>query len=581
MEDKFLEDRIWEKLEKKMAINEFDNIEDIKKKEKSDFKKISFGKVASLVLLTLFLAGNVYAYTTENKNIFQWAFDKLGITERYEQSKINVNETKIYDDYTLTLEDYGLDKENLIICFDLKSKNDLNIDYPFIEEPDIYFYENINIMDNNYQYAVLGDDIRRIVEKVNNREYKIIEICKIDGNKITENSKLDVNFTLERMFSGYNGLEYEKLGDWNFNLLIDNEKLNFEYEEYNIINKETTIKDISKNSVGKGVDLDGNYFYNEAILSALKIKNSNILTKLTVVLSGGYHTNTQYTIEILDENNNIILNRDMQYLVGGINDIVFKKIDMNSKIKINVYEEGYDFNYDEDMEKYGYIPQYEQSDIAIGSLEIDLSTDLEQPKKVEYNKLTRQFGDIELSYNENAEIDEWDYGNNLTFTFNENIGDYIVSRYDIGVSYFENNLEFKDLNKLVETLRNLDYLGGYSLDNYYNISLLDENYNFYDVEFSFEQLMEVANNGKVDIDGNVYTLKDFSNINEVEYTDIKEVDLDSGNIKAITFIENFYLEHFRNYVFILNGNIYRIRYKNDFSNIDMADEFVNNIKLAK
>ena len=76
-----------------------------------------------------------------------------------------------------------------------------------------------------------------------------------------------------------------------------------------------------------------------------KIKNSNILTKLTLQLDGYYHTNTQYTLKIVDENNNIILDRDIEYIIPGVDqDIIIPRIEMNSKIKIIFYEEEYIYN---------------------------------------------------------------------------------------------------------------------------------------------------------------------------------------------------------------------------------------------
>lgn len=377
MENNTLEDKVWEKLEKKMAIDNFEKIENITKKEKIKMKKYNFKKVSSFCLVALFLASNLYSYATENKNIFTWAFDKLGITQKYEENKIDINESQTSNGYELVLENYGLDKDTLIMTFDLKSEEELEIEYPFIEEADIYFYESIKIIDENNQYDISNNNITKIVEKISNTEYKICELYKIDGTEITENSKLDIKFYLEKLLEGKNGLDYETLGDWNFNIAINNEKLNLNFEEFDVINKETTLETISKTDVNKFMDANGNYFHGDATVKVLKLKNSNIVTKLSVLLDGFYRSNNNYTIEILDNNNNVILDKDIQYIVGGcIQDIIIRNIDMNSKIKINIYQKGYDFDYESTMEKYGHIPEIEETVVAIGSLEIDLSKDL-------------------------------------------------------------------------------------------------------------------------------------------------------------------------------------------------------------
>lgn len=340
-------------------------IEKLKKEEnrKGEIGMKIRNKIIAVIsaLSVISIGGVAFANTMpeEWKNSIK-AFFGIISNETYEEIKVETNETKYDNGYSLTLENYGIDRDNLLLEFNLKTEKEIELEYPFMEEPTYYFYDRVKIVNENQDEYVITNEIINgednakstiLLDKINSKEYKIYEIYSIGNKKISNNSTLNIDFLLEELPKDADELIYDELANFKFEIQIDNEKMDDYYEEFDIEDKEIRIKD---EFLGENNEI----FTGDAIFSIKNFKTSNIASKFIISLYGYYHTNTQYTVKITDENDNIILNRNIQYLLGGMEeDIIIPKIDMNSKIKITIYE----FYYGD------------TEDIAEGSIEIDLS----------------------------------------------------------------------------------------------------------------------------------------------------------------------------------------------------------------
>ena len=253
-----------------------------------------------------------------------------------------------------------------MLSFDLKTADEIELEYPFIEEPTYYFYDMVKIINENNDEYVLSNEIINgtdnekstiLLDKINNKEYKIYEIYTIDSSKITENSKLYIDFYLENLPEDAIELVYDRLCEFNLETPINSEKIDNSFKEYSINNMIAAWDsyEFPDGEIG------------QTTIRISKIKNSNILTKLTLDLGGYYHTgDNQYTLKITDENNNTILNRDIEYILPGVEqDIIIPKMDMNSKINITFFEEDYVYN-----EK---TKNYTKTDIGSATITLDLT----------------------------------------------------------------------------------------------------------------------------------------------------------------------------------------------------------------
>lgn len=499
MENNSLENKVWEKLEKKMAAENYYSKENINKIGERKMKTKNLGKVVSFSFLAIFLAGNVYTYAKDNKNIFSWMIDKIGIYQKYEENKIDANQSKNSNGYELTLANYAIDKDTLIINFNLKSNEEISLEYPFTDNSNVDFDNLIKIIDADKQYSVSGADMNFMIEKINNKEYNILEICKIDSSKVSENNKLDIDFTLNSKDN------FSKLANWNFKVELNNQKNNLDFEEYDVINKQTT--------------------FDNTNINLLKIKNSNMATKLTFYLDDIGDSNSLYTVEVLDENDNIILNKDIEYLnFVGIQDVIIKKVELNSKLKVNIYKEE------------------NKKEVSKASFELDLSKDLKESKKIEYKKISKVFGDIQLSYYDNAEIfqdSDVENGESLVLQYYDEVNSVKLPGLNIHVNYYKNKFKDKELKEIVNLIINRQF----------------------------------------NTDGTEFHPEDFNNqpINELKnlISDVREVKLSNGKINAITYVDAFY----RHYIFVMDENIYEIYYEINFDYSDVAQEFIDDINL--
>ncbi len=322
------------------------------KLKKEEFKINLKSKIAAIIAsLSIISVGGVAFACVVSEDVRTTIKSFFGIVsiEQYEEAKIDTNETIANNGYSLTLENYGIDAETLLLSFNLKTENEIELEYPFLEEPDYYFCDMVKIVNKNQEEYIISNEIigeednkksTILLDKINNKEYKIYEIYTIDSSKITEDSILYIDFSLENLPENATELVYNKLCEFNFEVPINSEKINNNFKEYLPNNAVITWDSDCSPSDEVSTEEIG-----QVTAELTKIKNSNILTKLTLQLDGYYHTNTQYTLKIVDENNNIILDRDIEYIIPGVDqDIIIPRIEMNSKIKIIFYEEEYIYN---------------------------------------------------------------------------------------------------------------------------------------------------------------------------------------------------------------------------------------------
>ncbi len=286
--------------------------------------------------------------------------------ESYEEQKIEINKTEYSNGNTLTLKNYGIDSNTLLLSYNLKTKNKINLQYPFPEEPDYFFKDAIKIIDdcgNEYEINDIlqgnGEDTT-LVYKISDMEYEIYEIFTIDTTLLTFNNTICTDFILYELPQNANGLEYKEMGEFQFDINFNKDIISHEYEEFNID------KQIIWNSEFLIIGDEVGNPLNEPIKTTEdthvrfnKITNTKFVSKISCILEGGYYTNVDYTISISDENGNVILDKKTEYLYGLAKaDIIVPKLDMNSKINISVYEISYTEKGEEEIEK--------------GSIKIDL-----------------------------------------------------------------------------------------------------------------------------------------------------------------------------------------------------------------
>lgn len=354
MENNFNNDlnkKVLEKLEEKIAIEKF------KEKEKIEKKRGTFLKVASVAIVTMLLAGNIYTYATYEENIFSFILNKIGILENYDEKSIDVNDEKVSDikgQNILTLVNYGMDKDTLIVSYSLK-----------LEEKPEYFVENLlgdfYIINGENKYK-LNDFSSTYFYKINDTQYDIIQMFNIDISKVLG----DVRFISDiKLYKELEGPIEDLLGEWSFDIKLEKSKLNLEYQEYYLENKVVEFFDENgEKDTFKYLDENSNLEPESVKVQIEELNQSDLATKL-VFTNARLYTNIKYFVEIIDEQGNIILENNTVSIKGLESEsILFRKVNLNSKITVNIY--GY--NYQEDG----------KVETSKGSIVLDLSKDLNE-----------------------------------------------------------------------------------------------------------------------------------------------------------------------------------------------------------
>lgn len=548
-----LNKRVLEKLEKKISAYEFKNQENTNEKQSKKIVKMSFLKVASIAIVIGLLGGNVYTYATYNENMFSYILNKIGIFENYENNSKEVNitgENQVKsENCKLTLVSYGADKDMLVFKYKLE-----------LEEPMEFHKEvidNVKIKNNDGVYGITDflSSQRSVYEKISDTEYEFYNFYKIDSSKIEENSKILLYVNVYKELE--EGIE-NILGTWNFEIDFEKNNLANEYKEYAFENKKAIFKNVETN---KDEILNP---YSDYSVKVLEMKQSDIGSKLVMYLNDyGTEPSLSYYVEILDENGNIILDDNLEFLIGGVpTEILFQKVDLTSTLVVNVYE------------------KVEDKTLRKASITLDLEKDLKE-KSIESSNEKEKYSweDIEISYPANSEISKESYetGDNtrkaLFVVLNNSIGneEYVNSYINI---YKYKNIYNRSLKELSEDLKNLEYLGGYGIRTDYSIYKEDGN----DIEnVSYEEMMNFAKNKKLSKNGKEVTTDEI-NIHEVKYYDEKNIKIDG--VDGFKWTEEYGGVKDK-YVFILDNNIYEIDCTSDFSNKEIIKEFIESIKINK
>jgi len=222
MENNDLNIRVYEKLQKKIAMNEFIESEKITEKKAIRSYAGITTKVASILMLFGLVGGNIYTFAVHNENIFSYTLKKIGILQEYDENKKTVNAVSKYDGTTLEVVDYVIDSDNLIMRYKLVLSNPE-------KDIDINFTENAKIRDNLSSYDI-SNSFRNYVgiSKISDTEYEIYRIYDVNSSVLTNYNIYFMNDVV--IYKANNSSDV--LGEWNFNFKID--KNNMDSKEYDV-----------------------------------------------------------------------------------------------------------------------------------------------------------------------------------------------------------------------------------------------------------------------------------------------------------------------------------------------------------
>ena len=343
-----LKQNVLKKLENKIAIEEFKQNENIEKISKRKSSNIGL-KIASFLVITLLL-GNVYTFAAYKQNLFSFIISRIGIIENYSEQGTEINEEKISNNNSLTLSSYAFDNESLVITYNLK----------FDKAPEFFLEDLIDsskIIDNANTYN-LEENHRTTHYKISETEYEFIKIYDLNEISLSDNAQFISEITLYKEFEGPIA---DKLGKWNFNITLNKNNTENINKKYILENK--TIELFDQN--GEKSSFNSFNPSDEPTYLKIDVKELNITELGTeIIFNSLLYTDVDYFVEILDENGNVLLENNTEKIISNESTkIIFKAVDLNSKITINIDEISFD------GPNSSYIS-------AEGSLTLDLSKDL-------------------------------------------------------------------------------------------------------------------------------------------------------------------------------------------------------------
>lgn len=319
-----------------------------KKVNKITMKNTVIKIIAEIVIL-LFAGTNLVAYATEKTNIISWVLDKLNLGEAYEEHLETVDYLIKDKETTITLKNVAIDSG--IAIFEYNVKFDKEIKYPeYFTTKDIGIEFNGNqgtdtgweyderIICNDYEYKCMADGYRQsFCNKISENEYEVYHLYHIEPYIFKGTIEIDSNIYSINFDVGDVPTEEEIIcnGNWKFHYEIDSQKCNNSVKYYNVNNAKVQIDE----------EDDLNY-----------IKLNNIIQTdigTILVFEKGYTEGViEATFELLDENENIILNKDIEELTGIGNFV--KKMEENKEYTIKLYVKKYVYEIDK-VEEGSYI----------------------------------------------------------------------------------------------------------------------------------------------------------------------------------------------------------------------------------
>lgn len=543
MENKDLNEKVLNRLREKIAIEEYR----VAQKEFSNvdrkIKPASFFKVASVAIITTVVAGNLYTYATYNKDIFSYVLDRIGIFEIDKEKIVQVNDTQSSNDAELTLENYGIDEETLIIGYRLKS------DKP-IDSVMEYFGDTTTIIDENNEYHLEANNFAAFYP-ISDTEYEVLKSYSLDPSIISDNAVVKTNLKLYKYLD-----TDETSGEWEFEFQLEKDKTDVDYEEYLLEDKYVELEILNNE--------ERDFLPTAKIL---EIKKSDMATKLVIYIEN-YLTDVSYFVEVLDENGNTILEDNIQRVYGGIpTEVLLRKIDFNSKINVNIYE------------KDG-IGDAKFETLSKGNISIDLVNDLKKSETKEISYITKEWCDLNLTYDDEYEVDEYtnelrngDTEYTLGFALYEYVGNekFTIDIGNINLKCFNNTLN-KNVQECFEEIKSLNVLGD-------NLPLFQDEYTIYldgsgeEVKLNHAQMIELSKNREIVIDGTVINSEN-NLFMDIKCKNMQKLEIDGA--EAISWIEYDY----KKYVFEYNGKIYIISTPNDINDKKGIEKFINSIKFT-
>ncbi|MBQ7410049.1 MAG: hypothetical protein IJW20_01540 [Clostridia bacterium] len=534
MENKDLNQRVLKRLEEKIAIEEFrkENNTQVKKKTNMFFKAASFIIVAGIV------GGNIYTYATYNQNIISYVLDKLELFD-----VTQVNDVQVDENASLILESYGFDDNTLIVGYKLKVNN--------VEETFVNNMIDISrIIDGENVYG-LERSIQMTLNKINDTEYEAIAVYNFDTSKISDNAIFETKIYLPKYLD-----TGEHIGEWSFRIPLESKRKVLDYEEYIFDDKKVTLKEL------KLEEIPENHIYKT--LNLLEIKKSDLATKLVCYLDGYLTGGVDYFIEIIDENGEVILPSNIQRIPGGTpTEIVFKKIDFDSKITINISEV-------DGTEK-----------LSEGTITIDLRNDIKKKARKEISYTTKKWQDLKLKYDEELDVDI--YENNST------LHDGTIYRMDLRLyEYFGDKKEYNDFIRLEcyenlenRTLEELAEFRRYVDSVSWGVHPFQEKYPIYlenradAINLNRSEILELGKNREIIIDGQKINSENFT-FNDFKFYNVKNTKL--KEIDAIMWTESS-SDVYNIYMFIYKGMVYELEVPNNIKNIETVKEFLDDIEF--
>lgn len=534
MENNDLNQKVLRRLEEKIAIEEY-----IQENNPQTRKKKSFLKIACVIAMIL-ITGNIYTYATQNKDIVSYVLDKINLL-----NVIDVNDIQTGEKASLTLENYGFDEDTLIIGYKLKIKD---LDETFINN----LFDISRITDGDEIYGV-ERAYSMLLDKISDTEYEVIASYNFDTSQISNNAIFETKIILPKYLD-----VGEHVGEWKFEIPLDTSKKALNYEKYAVENKSVILQEIP------AVEHDENYLYLSA--SLLQVKTSDMVTKFVFLLESYSTGGAIYTVEILDENGEVILENNIQKLFGGVpTEVICKKLNFDSKITINIYE----ISGDEVTAK--------------GSLEVDLAKDLKKEIEHQISYTTKKWYNLKFKYNEDFKTDVWNNNSesHIRFDLCEYVGNYKKYENSINIKTYEDKGTMT-LEEIGEFVREADVV--WPGANAFQTSFAEYSDELQDfVYLNRSQILELAKNGEVIVDGikidtiDNTTGDEFDIRESIKYENIKKIKI--KELDAITWTKNSGREVNNIYMFIYKGNVYQLEVPSNIVYKDMIEEFINNIEL--
>jgi len=463
----------------------------------------------------------VYTSTPIESNIIE----KIGIIDDYRRIGKSLDISKNDNDNVLTLLSYALDRDTLILDYNLK----LNSSMDFIKN--LSHVMVISVDGVSYTIEDFDHSNIEIFDKISDTEYEVCKIIKLDSDDIKD--KTSCNFKVF-LYRDTETIDSETVAEWIFEFDIDK-------KDISVFNKYELTRNFSENA------------------KVVEVTQTDLGTKFSIILND-YTTepDVHYYVEILDEKGNEILQPNLEYLVGGVKtDIITKKINLDEKLTFNIYET---FSNGENNKSITF--------------DIDLSKYLKIKEEDRISLKENKWKDISFEYPNtclvtNDPLSNKDY---LSISYNNDYAEGIIyiSRYD--------NIYKRNLNEIAEDFQNLEYLGGYGLfDNYTIYSYYDGKNKPHDIDLSFYELMELAKNKTVTVNGEKILIENVG-IHDFEVVNQKNTNIDG--IPAIMWTEIDYSSTTR-IVFLKDNSIYEIKSSGSIDNKNRFENLINSIKVIK